>query len=64
MMKGLKQLLNEERLGELGLFSLEKKRLRGISPMYINISREGAKRTELGSFQWCPVIGPGATATN
>ena len=34
------------------------RRLRGISSVYINTSREGAKRTELGSFQWCPVTGP------
>jgi len=45
-------------------FSLEKRRHRGILPMYINISREGAKRMEPGSFQWCPVTGPEAMGKN
>jgi len=50
----------EERLRELGPFSMENRGLRGISPVYINTCKEGAKRTELGSVQWCPVTGPEA----
>lgn len=40
----------EERLRESGLFILGKKRLRGIFIIYLNSLREGAKRTEPGSF--------------
>jgi len=37
MMKGLDRLSHEQRLTELGLFRLEKRRLRGILSMYINV---------------------------
>lgn len=40
----------EEIPKELGLLSLEKTQLRGISSMSINISGDGARKVELGSF--------------
>jgi len=61
MVKGLE---HEERLRELGLFGLEKRRLRGDLLMSINTCREGAKKMEPGSPQQCPVTGPEATGTN
>jgi len=63
MIKCLKHLSYEKSLRELGLFSLEKRRLKGILPMYINTQRQGAKRMELGSCQWCPVTGPAVMGT-
>ena len=50
-MLGLEHLCCKERLRELGLLSLEKRRLRGLSFTCTNIQREGAKTTETGSFQ-------------
>ena len=64
MLKEWENLSYEERLRELGLFSLEKRRIRGTSSMYINTSREGANRKEPGSFQWCLLTGPEAMGTN
>jgi len=64
VIKALEYLSYEERLRELGLFSLEKRRLRGVFSMLINTCRKGAKRMDPGSFQWCPVTGPEAPGTH
>ena len=63
MMKRLDHLSYEERLRQLGLFSLEKRRLTRILLMCRNTWREGANRREPGSFQWCPVTEPEAMGT-
>lgn len=52
MTEGLEHLLHKERLKELRVFRLERRRLRGLSSMSINNWSEGAKRTQPGSFQW------------
>ena len=64
MMRGLEHLSYKERLRELGLFSLKKRRLRGDLIMLINIVRVGVRRMGPNSFQWCPATGQGATGTN
>ena len=53
MMKGLEHLTYEEGLRDLGLFSMEKRMCRGFLSICVNSRKEGGKRTEPGSIQWC-----------
>jgi len=64
MMKGLDHLSYEERLRELGLFSLKKGRLRRD---LINLREQlkgACKEDRARLFQSCPVTGPEAMGTN
>jgi len=46
-----------ERLRELGLPSLEKRRFRGMPSV-------GVQKMEPGCFEWCPLTGQEAMGTN
>lgn len=50
--------------GKLGLFSLDKWRLRGLLSTCINTCRESEKKTKGGSFQWHSVTEEEAMGTS
>ena len=61
MIKGLEHLTYDGRLKELGLFSLEKQRLRGdlvnIYKYILHLLLKGwCKEDGVGSLPWCPSI--------
>jgi len=60
MIRGWEHLSYEERVRELGFFSLKKRRLTGDLINAINILSVGDKRTGPDSFLWCSA----ATCTN
>lgn len=51
-------------LRELGLCSLERRRLRRILSKYINPWREGVRKMESDPFQWCPATEQEPMGTN
>jgi len=64
VVKGLEHLSCEERSGGLGLFSLKRRRLKGMSSVTINTWKGDTLGTELGSFQWCLEPGQAAVGKN
>jgi len=64
MIRGLEHLSYKDRLRELGLFSLEKRRLRGDLRAAFQYLKGPIGRMERDFLQGCVVIGQGGTALN